>query len=152
MDGWCRVDVRGRNSIRRSMQVLAGAMALLFVAGCGMGLAGEYVAEVRLIEGEQESDSPGYTLAAVQERLAKEPRSLTLQRNGRYVLRSGDSTNEGTWRVEGDTLVLHDDTSNGVAIQPALQIDREWPIRENGEIVRTGSYSVYNLEEVYVRR
>ena len=148
----CRESVGGRSSISRSVHVYAGAMALLFLAGCGMGLAGEYGAEVRLIEGKQESDSPGYTLAAVRERLAEAPRSLSLQRNGRYVLRSGDSANEGTWRVEGDTLVLHDDTSNGVAIQPALQIDREWPVRENGEIVRAGSYKVYNLEEVYVRR
>ena len=121
-------------------------------AGCGSRLVGEYQAEVRLIEGKQESDSPGYTLAAVREKLAAEPRSLVLLSNGRYILRSGDATNEGTWRVEEDTLILHDDTSNGEAIVSALQMERKWPIRPNGEIVRAGSYTHYNLEEVYVRR
>jgi hypothetical protein len=127
-------------------------MPVVALTGCaGADLAGTYRADVRLIEGRQESTDPGYSLAEVRARLQKEPSTLTLQSNGRYRWQNGNFVNEGNWRVEGDALILRDDISNGVRVQPALQKDRRWRIGESGEIVNEGSYGYYNLEEVYVR-
>lgn len=126
---------------------------LVFAAvGCGrVGLAGEYRAEIRLMEGKQESTARGYSLAEVQARVAQDQRTLTLNSNGRFAFRSGSTLNEGKWRKEGDTLILRDDISNGNRLQPALQKDRRWRVGDNGEIISEGSYSYYNLAEVYTR-
>lgn len=143
-----------RPAALRSLFCSTGAYLLPVVAltGCaGADLAGTYRADVCLIEGRQESSQPGYSLAEVRAKLRQQPRVLTLHTGGRYEWRSGDFTNEGDWRVEGDALILRDDISNGIRVQPALQKDRRWRIGESGEIVNEGSYGYYNLEEVYVR-
>lgn len=125
--------------------------ALLVLVGCaGVDLAGTYRADVRLIEGKQESSDPGYSLAEVKAKLQQNPRTLALNAGGRYRLQSPDFVEEGTWKVEEGVLLLRGDTSNGIAIQPALQKDRRWRVTESGEIVNEGSYSHYNLEEFYV--
>ena len=134
----------------RFAMILLLATALL--TGCGRArLAGAYRAEIRLMAGRQESAERGYSLAEVQARAAQDQRSLTLESNGRYALRSGDIVNEGKWRFEDDALILRDDRQNGIAIQSALQKDRRWLLRANGEIVNDSSYSYYGYEEVYVR-
>jgi len=143
-----------RHAALLSLFCSAGACLLPVVAltGCaGADLAGTYRADVRLIEGKRESSQPGYSLAEVRARLQKEPSTLTLQSNGRYQWQSSDFVNEGNWRTEGDTLILRDDISNSVRIQPALQKDRRWRIGESGEIINEGAYSYYNLEEFYTR-
>jgi len=131
---------------------IAFATALLVVIGCaGANLAGTYRADVRLIEGSQESTDPGYSLAEVEAKLQQNPRTLTLNSDGRYRLQSADFVEAGTWKVEERVLLLRGDTSNGIAIQPALQKDRRWRLGDDGEIVNEGAYSHYNLEEVYLR-
>jgi len=136
----------------RHLSVLLLAAIMIGLFGCaGVRLPGTYRADVRLVEGRQESTQPGYSLAEVRAKLRQHPRTLTLHSGGRYEWRSGDFTNEGDWRVEGDALILRDDISNGIRIQPALQKDRRWRIGESGEIVNEGSYGYYNLEEVYLR-
>lgn len=115
-------------------------------------MVGEYRAEIRLKEGKEESKEPGYSLTEVRDRLAKEPRTLTLRADKRFVMRTGDRSNEGAWRVEGDTLILRDDTSNGVFIQEVLRKDRVFRIGPGGEIINEGVYSRYNLDEVFVRK
>jgi len=125
---------------------------LILLGGCGAGMVGDYRAEVRVREGEQESNEPGYTLAEVRAKLEKSPRLLTLHSDGRYMLRRGDSTNEGTWRVEEDTVILLDDTSNGVHIQEGLRREKRLQIEPNGDLVDKGTYGYYNLETVYARQ
>lgn len=135
----------------RHLVLTALAVALLVLVGCaGANLAGTYNADVRLIEGEQESTEPGYSLAEVEAKLQQNPRTLTLKADGRYRLQSADFVEEGAWKVQEGTLLLRGEVSNGIPIQPALQKDRRWRVSESGEIVNEGSYSHYNLEEVYV--
>jgi hypothetical protein len=128
------------------------AFSVPAILGCaGSRLAGTYRAEIRLMEGREESAEPGYSLAEVQARTAQSQRTLTLHSNGRFEWRSGETVNEGKWRVEGNTLILRDDTSNGNAILPVLQDDRRWRLGPKGEIINPGAYSHYNLEEVCTR-
>ena len=135
----------------RHFIVSACAVALLIVIGCaGANLAGTYRADARLIEGKRESTDPGYSLAEVKAKLQQNPRILTLKPDGRYRLQSADFVEEGTWKVEETVLLLRGDTSNGIAIRPALQEDRRWRLADNGEIVNEGAYGHYNLEEVYL--
>ncbi len=117
---------------RGLVECLVVAAAVLALAGCGRGLEGSYRAEVRLVEGKEESGEPGYSLAEVEARLAEAPRMLVLRDDGRFEWRSGDTLNEGDWRAKGDTLILRDDVSNGVRVLPALQKDRRWRIGEGG--------------------
>ncbi|GMU91323.1 MAG: hypothetical protein AMXMBFR4_03810 [Candidatus Hydrogenedentota bacterium] len=136
----------------RVKRILSPLLTVVLVAGCSSRFAGEYRSDVRLVPGKTESTERGYTLAEVRERLADKPRTLSLRRDGRYVLRQGDSTNEGNWRVEGKTLVLHDDTSNGNPIVRELQMQRRLDLGEGGEIIDRDAYSYYNLEEFYTRQ
>ena len=135
----------------RHFAAFAFAAAFLILIGCaGADLAGTYRADVRLIEGKQESTDPGYSLAEVEAKLQQNPRTLALGSDGRYRLQSAEFVEEGTWTVEDDSIVLRGDVSNGIAIRPALQQDRRWRLGDNGEIVNEGSYGHYNLEEVYL--
>ena len=132
--------------------ILMPVVAVALLAGCGSRLAGEYRADVRLMPGKAESTERGYTLAEVSQRLRDEPRTLSLRRDGRYALRRGNDINEGNWRVEGKTLILHDDTSNGNPIVRELQMQRRLDIGDGGEIIDRDAYSYYNLEEFYTRQ
>ena len=134
----------------RIHHVFAIAVCGALACGCGSGLEGTYSANARLLEGQEDLMKPGYSLSEIQARIGGGQRTLTLLRGGRYEWRTGgDGLNLGTWRVEGKSLILRDDNVGGVQILPALQDDRIWEIRANGEIVNTGSYSAYNIEEYY---
>ena len=135
----------------RQLIAFACAAALLTLVGCaGADLAGTYRADVRLIEGKQESTDPGYSLAEVNARLEQSPRALSLKPDGRYRLQSAEFVEEGTWTLEDDIIVLRCDTSNGIAIRPALQDERRWRLGDDGVIVNDGTYGHHNLEEVYL--
>ncbi len=123
---------------------------MLVTTGCGSGLAGTYKADARLVPEKTDTGEPGYTIDEIRARLAQENRELTLQRGGRFVWNTGSATNEGTWRVEGNTLILREDIYNGNSIGSALRKDRNWSISANDEII-TGSYSAYNIEEFYFK-
>jgi len=127
------------------------ACIVVTVAGCSSRWAGEYTGDARLMPGKEETGTPGYTLDEIRTRIAGDNRSLTLRGNGRFEWHTGSAINEGTWRVEGDTLILRDDISNGNRIVPALRSDRRWRITAPGGFV-TGTYTAYNIEEVYTRR
>jgi hypothetical protein len=126
-------------------------LCVLALLGCGRDLAGTYDAGVRLQEGKQESTDAGYTLADVRAKLRAEPRSIVLKADGRYEMRNAEFVEMGAWRVEGDTLFLRGDISNGVHIQPALQKDRTFRLNAIDQIVDDGSYGHYQLELVYER-
>lgn len=119
------------------------------IAACGSPYAGTYTAEVRVMEGREPTDDPGYTFEELSARVAEENPTLKLHGNKRFTWNTGSAVNEGTWRIDGGTLYLREDVYNGKPIQSALQKDREWAITRNGEI-NTGSYSAYNLELYYV--
>lgn len=127
----------------------AALLSLFTLIGCGTSLAGTYTADVRLIQGKSESTEAGYSLDEVRTRVVGENCTLTLKGGRRFEWFTGDVLNEGTWRVEGDTLYLREDINDGRPIGAALQLDREWRIEENGDIIHAGSYSAYNLEVVY---
>lgn len=132
-----------------TMRFLIAVFLVMGSAGCGSGLAGTYVGNARLLEGKSESSAPGYSLDEVRATIVEEGRTLTLQRNGRFTWNTGSAVLEGTWRVEGDTLFIRDDTYDGRRIGAALREDREWAIGAGGELIYTGSYNQYNLEVVY---
>lgn len=123
----------------------------VFVVGCSP-LSGTYVAEHRLIEGMTGSSEPGYTLEDFQAVRARDKGvpSLVLDSNGRFEWFTGDVDKEGAWRVKGDTLFLRSDKSDGRSIGSLLQLDREWEIAANGEIIRTDAFQLYHMVEVYV--
>jgi hypothetical protein len=124
-------------------------MLLLLLVGCGSQLAGTYVGDARLLEGKTESPEAGYSLNEIRANMAKEGRKLTLERNGRFSWNTGSALLEGTWRVEGETLFIRDDTYDGRQIGSALQKDRVWKIGSDNELIYTGRYNQYNLEVVY---
>ena len=133
------------------MKIPAFMIALLaLVSGCSP-YAGTYYADARLIPGKQGSNEPGYTLADIQEKVAEGKRSLLLERGGRFTWNTGTAVNEGTWRIEGDTLYLREDKYNGTPIQAALRKDRVWRIDPDGSLVNEGAYSHYGVEVVYAK-
>ena len=125
------------------------AVVVATVAGCGSGLTGTYRGDVRLMAGREETDKPGYSLAEVRERIAKDERTLTLLPGGRFALKSRDSEVEGEWHREGNTVITLDDTGNGKHIQSGLRVERKFAIGKNGELIHGTSYNYYNLEEFY---
>ncbi len=132
----------------------AGLFAAAFLAaGCGGGqLAGEYHAEARVMEGREQSRERGYSLDEMKAKLQASPQSIKLLPGGRYTWNTGSGVNEGAWRVEGETIILRDDISHGIRIQPALQNDRKWRLGPGGEIINDSTFSRYNIEIVYRRR
>lgn len=128
------------------------AFYMVLLTACGSRLTGTYQANVRLVTGQSESLEPGYSFAEMKAKIQNKPRTLILHANGRYVWNTGSSKNEGRWRVEGGMLILRDDISNGIRIQPVLQSDRKWRIGPQGEFIDSGLYQRYNIEIVYCRR
>jgi hypothetical protein len=124
-------------------------LGIVFTIGCGGGLAGTYSADARLMEGREDPMEAGYSLDEIRGRISGGQRTLTLLRGGRFEWNTGGGFNEGTWRKDGNQLILRDDTVGGIKISPALQSDRNWEIRPNGELISTGSYNAYNIEEFY---
>lgn len=131
-----------------------GALAFLAaVSGCGRGrLPGEYHAEARVAEGKTESRDPGYSLAEVQAKLRAAPQSLKIHPGGRFTWNTGHGVNEGTWRLDEKTLLIREDSSRGITIQPSLRSDRSWRLGPGGEIIDDRTFSRYNIEIVYRRR
>jgi hypothetical protein len=132
--------------------VIALGVVLIALVGCAQAtMAGTYQATVRVQEGKEESTEPGYSLQEVQAWIQDRPQSLVLGADGHFELRTEDRMQSGFWRVDRGMLILRADTSGGVAIQPALQQDREWRIGAGGELIDDSAYGSYNLEEVYTR-
>lgn len=134
------------------LRILTLISSVFLVLGCGGKMAGTYTADARLIEGKTETADPGYSLTEIRDRLSRENRTLTLQSNGRYIWNTGSAVLEGKWRVEGDTLILRDDISNGNRISSAMQDDRKWIVNVIGETIYSGAYRSYNIEEIYTRQ
>ncbi len=67
----------------RTMRCWIMASLVLGYAGCGGGLPGTYVGDVRLMQGRTESSEPGYALEEYRAKIAAEGRTLSLSRNGR---------------------------------------------------------------------
>lgn len=124
-------------------------LGVVFMIGCGGGIVGTYSADARLMEGREDPMEPGYSLDEIRARNGGGQRTLKLLRGGRFEWNTGGGLNEGTWRVDAKQLILRDDTVGGISISPAMQSDRIWEIRPNGELIHTGSYSAYNIEEFY---
>jgi len=136
----------------RYVGVVALGAVLIALVGCAQAtMAGTYQAEVRVMEGREESTAPGYSLQEVQAWIQDRPQSLVLGADGHFEWHTEDRVQSGFWRADRGMLILRADTSGGVAIQPALQQDREWRIGADGELIDDSRYGEYNLEEVYTR-
>ncbi len=133
-------------------RILASAAVVATAAGCGGNLAGTYRGDARVMEGRQETETPGYTLDEIRKKIADDGRTLTLEPGGRFRWKSDNTTVEGEWRVEGNTLFALDDTANGETIQKGLRVEREFTLRDNGELIQGTSYNLYNLEEFYTKQ
>lgn len=129
---------------------LVPLILLGLLAGCSPH-AGAYHAGARLVPGTEESQEPGYTLADIQQKLAEDNRTLTLESGGRFTWNTGSAVNKGTWRVEDGQLYLREDYNNDTYIQPALQKDRVWRVDPDGSLVNAGLYGAYNVEIVYTK-
>ena len=73
---------------------------------------------------------------------------VTVSIGGRTAKIAADA--KGAWRVDRDTLHLRDDTQNGRKLGPGMEKLSEFEILSNGELIYTGSYNRYNIEEVYI--
>jgi len=122
------------------------------LSGCDSRLLGTYVADVRLMEGREESDTPGYSLAEIRQKVAEDQRTLTLMPAGRFRLESTHSWVEGDWHQEDDTIITVDDTGNGEPIRPGMRVTRKFTIGADGELIHGTSYNHYNLEEFYTKQ
>lgn len=131
---------------------LLASMIVPALFGCGNDLVGEYVGDVRVMEGREEADSPGHSLAEIRQKVTQDKRTLTLMPGGRFRLDSTHSWVEGDWHVEGNKVITVDDTGNGDPIPPGLRVTREFAIGNDGELIHGTSYNLYNLEEIYVKQ
>lgn len=132
---------------------LFAALLLAASAGCGIGQpVGEYHAEVRVAAGLEESRERGYSLSEMKAKLDSAPQKLELRRGGRFIWHTGAGVNEGTWQIQGETIIIRDDISRGIRIHPSLQTDRIWRFEPGRVIVDDYTFSRYNIEIVYRRR
>ena len=137
--------------MRVTCSLIAGLMMTLTV-GCGSSLLGTYTADVRLMEGREESDRPGYSLAEVRETVGQDKRKLMLMPGGRFRLESANSWVEGDWHMDGNKIITVDDTGNGKPIVPGLRVTRKFTMGEQGELIHGTRYNYYNLEEFYTKQ
>jgi len=137
------------NTNRRMWIGCVGVMLLL--GGCGDGLAGRYVAEVRRVA--EVADVPArYSLEEVGERLMREPEVIELWSGGRFERRREDQVIwEGTWRRDEQALYLLATTVQGTRVTRPLQSEKRYEL-DGGTIVDTGMFSAYGLHVVYVKR
>lgn len=139
----------GDRAMKVSVFLVALSLALVLL-GCGSGLVGTYNSKVTFIEGMTESLEPGFTQEDFRRIKHRENLRLTLNRGGRFEWNAGHTLYEGKWWVEGKTLFLREESGNGRTIGAALRQNREWEIAENGDIIRTDYYKLYNMEERYI--
>lgn len=145
-------EVSWRRGVVKMLRVSMGFGAcVLILVGCASPLAGNYMATVEPVPGAEARYEPGYTLEEVRSRLIEEPRLLLIESNGTYTLTHGDTRIQGRWREDGGTLYLRDTVYNGSPIGEPLQSDRKYTVGPAGEIIDTGTYGAYGLQQVYRR-
>lgn len=120
--------------------------------GVSGGMSGTYQAEVEQVAPPPQRVDPGYGLEDVRGKLAAAPRSIVLKSGGRFETREGDRVVwEGSWRRDGDQLILRAETVNGIGVTEPLQDDKKYPVRD-GAIVDEGVYGAYGLHLIYRKR
>ena len=126
--------------------------AILFLAlaiwGCSGGIGGTYSASVEPL-GEKKLNDPQYSLEEVQKRLAQNPRKLHIE-GPKFRTSEGDRTIwEGTWRKEGDKLILRATRVQGTDVLEKLQQDYELKALPDGRFADDGVYGGYGLRVVF---
>ena len=128
---------------------LAAAVLVLFGAlGCGGGLPGTYVATVEEY-GQKTNSAPGYTLEEVRKRLAESPRKLHLETAKFQTSEGGRTIWEGSWRKDGDKLILRATRVQGTEVNEKLQQDYTLKILDDGRFADESVYSAYGLRIVF---
>ncbi len=135
----------------RMVMPVVSMLTMTLLGGCGSPMAGVYLPKAYLHEGKEASDNPRYTPEAIQQRFEDENRVMTLNPDWTFSITYSGGSREGTYRVEGQTLILRDTHSNGAYIQPALQDDRHMEIQGNN-IAEPNAYHSYNAGVVYEKQ
>jgi uridylate kinase len=130
---------------------LGPAVLCLFLLGCGSPLGGVYIAEAKQTSQPEHRDE-AYSLDAIQSKLDTSPREIVLMGGGKFTTREqGRTIWEGTWRTEGDKLLLNASRVNGVEVGKALREEKELLLKD-GLIVDQGTYSAYGIDLIYRRK
>ena len=138
----------------KTLPTLCLGIATLIIVGCGQSFSGNYTVEVRLVEGESETEK--YPLQATREKHAKYgEKTLALNSGGRYVLNTGNRIHEGDWWVaDNNRIAIRCDTQGGQRMAKGLiseDADSYYHIRANGDLSRVYNNSESNLEVVFTK-
>lgn len=131
-------------------RVFALLTLVFLIVGCG-GLSGTYVATAESGGTATRTDA-GYSVSEMNAKLQAAPRSMIFE-GGKFTTKEGDRTVwTGTWKKEGDKVLLRATTVNGVTVTQALQDDKPYTLRKDGAIVDDTTYRVYGVHLVYRKR
>lgn len=130
------------------MRLAAALLLAIAVFGCSGGINGTYSASVEAF-GQKQSTDPNYSLEEVQKRLAANPRKLHIE-GPKFRTSEGDRTIwEGSWRKEGEKLILRATRVHGIDVLEKLQQDYTLKALPDGRFTDEGVYSLYGLRIVF---
>ena len=130
------------------MRIAVAVFLAIGILGCSGGISGSYSASVEPL-GEKKLNDPNYTLEAIQKRLAENPRKLHIEGPKFRTSEGGRTIWEGTWRKEGDKLILRATKVQGIAVLEKLQQDYELKVLPDGRFAEDGAYGAYGLRIVF---
>jgi len=130
------------------MRLAAPLLLAIAIFGCSAGIGGTYSASVET-QGQARSTDSNYSLGEVQKRLAASPRKLHIE-GQKFRTSEGDRTIwEGTWRKEGEKLILRATRVQGTEVNEKLQQDYELKALPDGRFADENVYSAYGLRVVF---
>jgi len=132
------------------MRLAALLLLATAVFGCSGGISGTYSASVEVLGPKQSTDS-NHSLDEVQKRLAANPRKLHIEGPKFRTSEGGRTIWEGTWRKEGDKLILRATKVQGTDVNEKLQQDYELKALPDGRFADDGIYGGYGLRVVFKR-
>src|SRR5688572_17705176 len=130
------------------MRLAVAILLSIGILGCSGGVNGDYSATVEL-HGEKKFNDPSYSLEQVQKRLAESPRKLHIEGPKFRTSESGRTIWEGTWRKEGDKLILRATKVQGIDVNEKLQQDYELRALPDGRFADDSVYGGYGLRVVF---
>lgn len=130
------------------MRLAASLFLAIGILGCSGGINGDYSASVEPL-GEKKFNDPRYSLEEVQKRLSQSPRKLHIAGPKFRTSESGRTIWEGSWRKEGDKLILRATRVQGTEVNEKLQQDYELTVLPDGRFADDGVYGGYGLRVVF---
>lgn len=130
------------------MRLAVAILLAIGLSGCSGGVNGDYSATVEP-HGQAKFNDPNYTREQVQKRLAENPRKLHIDGPKFRTSESGRTIWEGSWRKEGDKLILRATRVQGTEVNEKLQQDYELTVLPDGRFADDGVYGGYGLRVVF---